>query len=216
MLSCPTRQPGQTRSSARLNTPAHIVFSLGLLGFRNASLFAVAIAFGAILPDLPMIGFYGYEKLTGVAEHQIWNVDYFLPGWQNLFDLFNSLPIYLLLGVVGWFAGKKAAAMMCFSAVIHCILDFLVHHDDAHRHFYPFTEFRFFSPVSYWDPNHYGNIMSALEVGLFLLVAAVLWVRQVNTAGGYTDMTPLRWVIALALLVYAGFIVFVLTTWMNL
>jgi len=44
-----------------------------------------------------------------------------------------------------------------------------VHNDDAHRHFFPFSNYRFISPFSYWDRNHYGSIVSFVEMLLVLL-----------------------------------------------
>ena len=196
-----------------MNTPAHIIFSLGLLGRRNASLYAIAIAFGALLPDLPMIFFYGYEKIRGIAQQQIWNEDYFLPAWQNFFDLFNSLPLLIVAALLSWGFSKKAWSMLFLSSVIHCLLDFLVHHDDGHRHFYPFTDFRFISPVSYWDPQHYGNIMSVLEIVLFLGGAVFLCFREARLEGIRSGLTPLRWTLILTTIIYCGFIFFVLSAW---
>ena len=53
--------------------------------------------------------------------------------------------------------------------VLHSLLDLPVHNDDAHRHFFPLSNYRFISPISYWDPNHYGGIVSVVELLLVLL-----------------------------------------------
>ncbi|NEO26580.1 MAG: hypothetical protein F6K03_06700, partial [Kamptonema sp. SIO4C4] len=43
------------------------------------------------------------------------------------------------------------------------------------RHFYPLSDYRFISPVSYWNPKHYGAIIALLEVILVLLVTPFVW-----------------------------------------
>jgi hypothetical protein len=48
--------------------------------------------------------------------------------------------------------------------------DLPLHHEDAHRHFLPFTNWRFISPVSYWDPEYHGRIIAVIEI-LFTLAA---------------------------------------------
>jgi hypothetical protein len=63
------------------------------------------------------------------------------------------------------------------SALLHSIIDFLCHRDDAHMHFWPLTEWRFRSPVSYWDGNYYGHQFSLFEAALGLFFAVVLWRR---------------------------------------
>jgi hypothetical protein len=53
--------------------------------------------------------------------------------------------------------------------LLHTFADLLLHREDAHRHFFPFADWRFLSPVSYWDPNHYGQfagVVEALAVGI--------------------------------------------------
>lgn len=56
-------------------------------------------------------------------------------------------------------------------------LDFPVHADDAHPHFWPLTGWRFFSPVSYWDSAHYGNFFASLEGILGIALAVILFRR---------------------------------------
>lgn len=52
----------------------------------------------------------------------------------------------------------------------HSLLDIPVHNDDAHRHFFPLTDYKFISPLSYWDVNHHARIVAGAEM-LLVLVA---------------------------------------------
>ena len=84
-----------------------------------------------------------------------------------------------------WGIGFAFAAMfkspvffaLCGAALFHLGLDFLFHHDDGRAHFWPLSNWIFESPVSYWDPNHYGTIVGAIEVALSLLCCGILWQR---------------------------------------
>ena len=198
-----------------MNTPAHVIYSLVLLGRENAAKFVIAIAAGAVLPDLFMILFYAYEKLLGTPEQVIWQDHYYRPFWQNLFDTTNSLPLLGIALAVAWYTRHRAWALLFASMMIHCLLDFPVHHDDGHRHFFPFSEFRFRSPVSYWDPEHYGNLVAFVEMASFLFGAVFLW-RGKGNGAKRAKTTRLRIVIILTATVYIGFIVFVVTTWMDM
>ena len=61
--------------------------------------------------------------------------------------------------------------------LLHSAFDLPLHHDDAHRHFFPLSDVRFASPLSYWDPAHYGNPMALLELGLVCGASIWLWAR---------------------------------------
>lgn len=134
-----------------------------------------AVLSGAVIPDAPMFIFFLWEKfVVGHAEDQIWSQSYFQPAWQNSFDLFNSLPlIAIAIGISAWRRGLHAVALFA-SMAAHCVADLLLHHDDAHRHFLPFSQWRFRSPVSYWDPRYYGQIFSLVELVLVLVCVAML------------------------------------------
>ena len=56
--------------------------------------------------------------------------------------------------------------------------DLPLHNDDAHRHFFPFSDWRFSSPVSYWDPQHYGYWASLVEFSCVLLASIFLYLRN--------------------------------------
>ncbi|MGL4406090.1 MAG: hypothetical protein ACRCT6_10040, partial [Notoacmeibacter sp.] len=68
------------------------------------------------------------------------------------------------------------------SALTHSAIDFLCHRDDAHMHLWPLTEWRFRSPVSYWDSAYYGMQFSLFEAALGLFIAVVLWRRYQHKA----------------------------------
>ncbi len=159
-----------------MNTPAHIAASL--LTWRNqpGPWTAAAVTFGAVLPDATMFVFYGYQKAIGSTEADIWNTLYFQDHWQLTFDLFNSVPIFLAIAVVAYFLKWRLVMLVAASALLHCLCDLPLHNDDAHRHFLPFTDWRFASPVSYWDPNHYGLIFMWIEL-LFAIGACIYVVR---------------------------------------
>jgi len=38
------------------------------------------------------------------------------------------------------------------SMFLHCLADFPLHTEDAHRHFWPFSDFRLDIGISYWNP----------------------------------------------------------------
>jgi len=78
---------------------------------RNATLYAAAIALGAVLPDFLIIVFYGFERLSGVPEQVIWNQHYYRPFWQNLFDIANSIPIFLILVGIGIALNRKSVVL---------------------------------------------------------------------------------------------------------
>jgi len=171
-------------------------------------LFAAVVA-GAILPDAPMILFYGFQKLVlQTPEAVIWSERYYDASWQNFFDAFNSIPL-ILLALLAAYAARMPRMMALFvSMLIHCVCDLPVHHDDGHRHFFPLSEFRFQSPVSYWDPAHFGHWFLRFEFVLVALGTAwLIW---------KTSRLSLRIAYGIIGFTYLAFGVFVMLTWSGL
>ena len=166
-----------------MNTPAHVAINLFMLGQKPAGTAchprAAAIVAGAVLPDLAMIGFYAWHLARGTAEAQIWSVEYYRPAWQAWFDSFNSIPIVLLLMLLTWRTRRYLWLALFSSMLLHLLCDLPVHHDDAHRHFFPFSDWRFASPVSYWDPAHHGYWFGLFEIGIVTGALVYLWRREV-------------------------------------
>lgn len=154
-----------------MNTPSHYILNLAFLGKTIAPKNNVAIALGAILPDVPIFIFYFVAKhIYKLPEGKIWSEAYYEPFWQNIVALFHSIPLALIAAAIFYYLDWQPGTILCLSMVCHSLLDLPVHHNDAHRHFFPFTDYRFISPFSYWDVNHYGRIVAFIEVALVLVV----------------------------------------------
>ena len=190
-----------------MNTPAHAVASLLILGDRDRPETGVPLAIGACVPDAPIFAFYAYQKLwRGMGEDWIWSEGYYLASWQAFFDVFNSLPL-ILIGLLAARALGRAGFTAFFASMgIHVLGDWPLHHDDAHRHLFPFSDWRFESPVSYWDPAHYGSIVAPLEA--LLVIAGGLFLMRRYPARG-----P-RLLIGGIVGLYVAYWAYVVTVWM--
>lgn len=161
-----------------LNTPAHAIVNLLILGRKGHPKTAAPIVIGSLLPDVPMVLFYVYHKtLHGTPEPRIWGELYFDAVWQAFFDVFNSIPLILLGLAVAW--RLRAMRWSAFFAAmgLHALFDLPLHHDDAHRHLFPLSDWRFLSPVSYWDSAHYGDVVGACEILIVVVGSVLLWRR---------------------------------------
>lgn len=159
-----------------MNTPAHAIVNLLILSFNSNHKKTGAIIVGALLPDLVIIVFYAWQLSIGTAESQIWSVEYYRPAWQAWIDSFNSIPIILIAMLVSWQTRQYLLLILFSSMLLHVCGDLPLHHDDAHRHFFPLLEWRFMSPVSYWDPQHHGLWASMAEfIGVMAAAAFMLW-----------------------------------------
>lgn len=170
-----------------MNTPSHAIVNLALLvpfavGAESIEpIESVALATGgaifagAILPDLPMFVLYVWAKgIQRQSEGQIWSQTYWQPFWQNLTHLFHSIPLALGGAAIAYGTGSTAIALLCLSAALHSLGDLPVHHDDAHRHFMPLSNYRFISPFSYWDRRYHARWVSLAEKLLVFLCTVEL------------------------------------------
>jgi len=143
----------------------------------------MAIA-GGIVPDAAIFVLYAIEKSRGTPESVIWSDIYFSPFWQDAVAWGNSIPLWLLLLAIGWLAAKtkfKIASSLLIvfagSCLAHMACDFPLHVEDAHRHLFPLSNWRFRSPVSYWDPNHFGVQAASCEAILGVGLSVWMWMR---------------------------------------
>lgn len=172
---------------------------------------AWAGAAGGIVPDLPMYVIILGLRARGFSLDTIFREIYWEDWWQianaigHNFILWGIITIASAIFIASrgsfsseFSAGGKTALTFAFSAsaLLHSAIDFLCHRDDGHMHFWPFSKWRFESPVSYWDPAHFGLEFSLFEASLGLLIALALFRRYKNTG--------LRIAITLAILAYVA------------
>jgi hypothetical protein len=190
-----------------VNTAAHVVLNGYLLGRGRFARRAWPLAFGALLPDLPIFAFYLYQRAwVGLSERAIWSDLYFRPHWQALFDAFHSFPLIALGALVAWRTRRRGLLACFLSMALHAALDLPLHHDDAHAHFWPLSNWHFLSPISYWDPRLHGRTIGAIELAASLAACVALWRR-----GG-----SWRWIAGATGALYAGGIGLALWWWSGL
>ena len=161
-----------------MQTPGHAVLNLALLGSGSHSALLLPILAGAVAPDVPIVVLYLREHyLRGLPDERIWSESYQQPFWLNLIHGVHSVPLTLLGVLVSLGAGSSALAAFFASALLHALEDLPVHAQDAHRHFLPLSQYRFISPLSYWDPRYHGRAVALVEALLVLGAAVWLWPR---------------------------------------
>ena len=156
---------------------------------------ASAVLLGAVAPDIPLyfLSFGGFAWFRWV-EHRDWPdigqhmygyLFYNDPWWITLHNALHS-PLVLAVALLGLFALKGRAAFLqswwvwfFASCMLHTLIDIPVHYDDGPLVLWPLNwSYRVSSPISYWDPNHFGRVLMPLEALLALtLLIRLVWDR---------------------------------------
>jgi membrane-bound metal-dependent hydrolase YbcI (DUF457 family) len=169
-----------------MNTQSHALMGALLFG-RPLPRHALVAALGGIAPDIPMFAIVFGLRVSGHPPQEIFGKLYWERWWQVCNAIGHSFILWGLLAAA--FAviirrpgtAKAPGASLAFafsaSALVHSAIDFLVHREDAHMQFWPLSDWKFVSPVSYWDPNHYGAQFSLFEAALGLVMAVLLFRR---------------------------------------
>ena len=185
-----------------MNTQTHMLLASAVLGRRagrTSGAEHAAILGGALAPDLSIYVLATFAAATGVTGEALWGELYWSEPWQTLSAVSNSVPLWGAVLAASFALRSRAqrlCVLVCAAALLHLAFDLPLHADDAHSHFWPLTDWRFRSPVSYWDPGHHGRWAGAAEIAGGLACAAVLWRRH--------RARPARAALALAALSYAA------------
>lgn len=189
-------------------TPTHVLIGAAAFARPGARARNLGAVVGGFAPDLPIYVLWAWAKLAGIPEAAVWRDYYFRADWHRAADIGHALPVHLALLALGLVLARTrpgrdrpdgiAAFLVAFAgaALLHVAGDAPVHVDDAHAHFWPFSDWRFRSPLSYWDPRHGGDVFRWIEAALGLVLAAIMW-RRFRSA-------PVRAVLALAILLYVA------------
>ena len=165
-----------------MNSPTHTLLALALLSKRGDKKPNWAVFLGSIIPDAAIYLWAPYQRFVkGVSGETMWRELYFAEPMQNLIAYFNSIPIYGALAVLGYVmrakTGGKFMLFFALAALIHMATDLPVHNHDAYRHFWPFSDWRYISPLSYYEIEHHAGWVSLVEAAIALISIFVLWRR---------------------------------------
>lgn len=162
-------------------TPSHIIYSWALAKKTEPSDSTTAIirrrtlafVLGALFPDTPTYLFFFVNSfILGYSGSQMWGDMYFNSAWSIPITLTHSFLVWPILIFIASYFKWRYLRWFSISALLHATVDFCVHTDDAYRHFYPFSNWKFNSPISYYNPSEYGVYVSAFDslLVIFLLV----------------------------------------------
>ena len=161
-----------------------------------------AVYLGSIAPDIPLlamsVGGYVYfhfilDWKTRETFRHLFDVLFFEdPFWIFSHNFFQA-PFILLAGIVTlWKIHGKERVFSSWwfwffgACMIHAIIDILTYNDDGPLLFFPLNwSYRFASPVSYWDRDHFAAEFTAfenyLDIGLLIyLVVPFIWFKLWN------------------------------------
>ncbi len=161
-----------------MNTPTHVLIGLGTFSKSGKTLHNLLIFIAAILSDLSIYALFIWASfIKQVEQSTIWQKLYWQEPWQTMSAISNSIPIFLLILLIAWWRKWYLLQILGAVVLLHLAFDFPFHADDAHKHFWPLTDWRFHSPLSYWDSRHHGIYVSLFEICLAALLSVILWRR---------------------------------------
>ena len=161
-----------------MNTPTHMIFGAALWAKRDRPGSLVAAFVGGLAPDLPMLIMVLYAtRVAGISEREVFDTLYFSKDWQQVFTADHSFTLWSVLLAAGFLLRVFQLVAFAGSGLAHAAVDFLTHHSDARQQLWPFTDWKFESPISYWDPTYFGNIIAPLEALLVFFLTTLLVFR---------------------------------------
>ena len=165
-----------------MNSPTHSLLALAMLSKKGHSKRNWAIFIGSIVPDIAIYIWAPYQRfVNGVGGEEMWRKLYFEPPMQNLIAYFNSIPIYAAIALLGYYGRAKLWGQLllvfALAALIHMATDLPVHGHDAYRHFWPLSDWRFYSPFSYYEQDLHSAWVSLVEAFIAFASIFVLWRR---------------------------------------
>lgn len=159
-------------------TPTHLLVAAAAVARPGTPGRNRAALFGALLPDLSIyVLFFWAVWIAEIPQARLWGVVYWSEPWQTLSAVSNSIPLFAALLALAWVRRWPVLAAFSVAALLHAALDLPVHAEDAHRHFWPLSDWRFVSPLSYWDPAHHADWVRPIETALAALCLVLLWRR---------------------------------------
>lgn len=162
-----------------MNTPAHLLLGAAIFARPEIGTLCLAALAGAVLPDLSLVlmAFWAIS-IQGISPQVVFDELYFSESWQTVFAIDNSIPLWGFVFGLAFLIRSPHLKAFAGAGLLHIFLDFLLHHDDGRAHFWPFSMWKFESPISYWDSRHFGQEASVVLFIVALIAFFVLWKRM--------------------------------------
>jgi len=159
-----------------MNTPAHLIVGAAAFGKDHKTAWAALL--GALVPDLSLYLMAAHAIFVAqIPESVVFNELYFSDSWQQVFAIDNSFLIWGALLMGGIVLTLRPLIAFAGAGVLHLAADFLLHHDDGRRHFWPLSDWVFESPLSYWDSGHHALWVGPVLAVISALCVLLLWRR---------------------------------------
>ena len=158
-----------------MNTPAHLIFGAAAFSRKDRKGSLPAALLGAFAPDFSLYAMVAVSIFgMGIPAQTVFREYYYSDAWQQVFAVDNSFVVWGALLALALWRRWHLVAIFAASALLHLALDFPLHTHDARQHFWPVTDWVFYSSVSYWDSGAHAGIVGPIEAGLSILLTAVL------------------------------------------
>lgn len=165
-------------------TPTHTLMAAAVFARPDSPRRNWIALIGSLIPDAFIYGLVLWALAAGIPLSTLFNETYFTEIPQLLSAIFNSIPLYCLIGAAGLLlfrAGRTVPGVLIAafagSALLHLFGDLPLHADDGHSHFWPFTMWKFESPVSYWDSRYHALYFRPVECIIAFGCIYLLWQR---------------------------------------
>ena len=173
-----------------METYAHSFFTwvLAKHGVKAGRAAGIAGAVGAAFPDAPSFAaaIYYFDEFGSMPREQLLDVIYFTGPFGATGSALHSivpagslLALYWALGV-GRFDRRRILLWFLLGWTGHTVVDFLTHVDDLRPLFWPFSDWRWSSPVSYYNPRYYGREFMLVSHASMLAIVIVLSSRRLR------------------------------------
>lgn len=167
-----------------MNTPSHFLMTAALeKACPRLQIAKGAFLLGAVAPDLPLwiislISMLYYHLILGWKTSEafrfIFRELYFHNPIWIISHNFLHAPVLLLIGFTWVWSTRRhpdfpSRWLLWFllACLLHTLVDIFTHANDGPLIFFPLEwTIRFQSPVSYWDPRHYGQEFGLFELAL--------------------------------------------------